>query len=897
MSPSRTADTPWAPVPVPVDLPVAQVWPHLASQVQAWARAHGLALQDLYWLLPFSALLPQARRAFAALGGWQPRVETCQTLARQLAPRRGAAQGLFGGDAITNRLQAAQLLRQQGWGRDWSRSDPRAFAHAVAALVDTAETLRQAAATHAPAQREAWWQDARSRLAVASGPGEFERALARIALEWVAGSLAACPPDTDSLYTAPMGGCVVLRVGGADSLAEAVLAQQLAAGVPGLLLDLDGEPGEAFRVAASGVAPALQRCADAEDEARAATACVLAALQAGGTVALVAQDRETVRRVHALLARAQVPVVDDTGWRVATTRAGARAMALLKAAHSLGHPAGAEDARLDWLKDDTLGRTHPQALVALEALWREQRVSAESAQTARALWAQAESRLAPLVAERSRPLAEWLQCLATLWLGSPDEAQRWQDDAAGRAVLQALRLDANASPSPAWAAVAASTRFTLDEFTAWVDEALEEASVVPDNPPEARVVITPLARVMLRPFTAVVCPGADERRLGVAEPRPDLLGPALSAVLGLPGPQERLRRETLAFVQMLRLPNVTLLHRVADGAEGLGPSPLVQRLVLARAAAHALPDEMPGSLAQLPQRAVAPQPVLAPAPRAGTLWPRSLSASSVEALRTCPYRFYAKVLLGLGQADELDQAASKRDHGTWLHAVLLQFHQGREASADVAADTVRLQQAAAAVDAEQGWTEAELLPFRASFEALVPGYLRWLHAREAVGWHWWQGELDRQVQPSEWGGLGLHGRIDRLDRQTDGRVDLLDYKTANAKSLDDKARSGLEDTQLAFYAALALATGDALPGALSAAYLALDNPREDLRPAEHQGVETHARLLVQCLGLEFERLRDGEPLRALGQGEVCEHCEVRGLCRRDQWALPPPDTQPEGEAP
>ena len=30
-------------------------------------------------------------------------------------------------------------------------------------------------------------------------------------------------------------------------------------------------------------------------------------------------------------------------------------------------------------------------------------------------------------------------------------------------------------------------------------------------------------------------------------------------------------------------------------------------------------------------------------------------------------------------------------------------------------------------------------------------------------------------------------------------------------------------------------------------------------------------------------LEPGEPLQALGQGELCEHCEARGLCRRDHW--------------
>ena len=56
----------------------------------------------------------------------------------------------------------------------------------------------------------------------------------------------------------------------------------------------------------------------------------------------------------------------------------------------------------------------------------------------------------------------------------------------------------------------------------------------------------------------------------------------------------------------------------------------------------------------------------------------------------------------------------------------------------------------------------------------------------------------------------------------------------------------------------------------------------------HPQVQRSAEVLVRELGAEFARLRAGAPLPALGEGEVCENCEVRGLCRRDHW--------PDGEA-
>ena len=34
---------------------------------------------------------------------------------------------------------------------------------------------------------------------------------------------------------------------------------------------------------------------------------------------------------------------------------------------------------------------------------------------------------------------------------------------------------------------------------------------------------------------------------------------------------------------------------------------------------------------------------------------------------------------------------------------------------------------------------------------------------------------------------------------------------------------------------------------------------------------------------ELQALRDGAAMPALGEGRVCETCEARGLCRRDDW--------------
>ena len=91
-------------------------------------------------------------------------------------------------------------------------------------------------------------------------------------------------------------------------------------------------------------------------------------------------------------------------------------------------------------------------------------------------------------------------------------------------------------------------------------------------------------------------------------------------------------------------------------------------------------------------------------------------------------------------------------------------------------------------------------------------------------------------------------------------------------------REPLEDTQLAFYAAL---VGDEVP--VSASYLAIDRTRGLIQIAHHR-VADDARTLVAGIADEMQRLRNGAGLRALGEGSACDYCAARGLCRRDHWA-------------
>ena len=554
-------------------------------------------------------------------------------------------------------------------------------------------------------------------------------------------------------------------------------------------------------------------------------------------------------------------------------------------------PAGAAgDTVLEWLKAWPPARARPVALQSLEAAWRGRR-RVRDRQAAAALWRQAQAWLRPwCAAPVRRPLRDWLDLLVSQ-LERDGTLAELAADAAGRQLLVALRLQPGVTGPAAWQRITAAMRFDLAGFTGWLELALDAATFDPPPDPGALVVLTPLARAIGRPFGAVVVPSSDQERLGAPAPRPALIDDRLAAALGLEHRAGERRRQRLALAQLLRLPSVTFVRRRQQADEAVAESPELAVLRLHSLAAGA--GDLPELAAPVRLRSVGLQPVPRPLPRAPDHLPAVLSASAVGALRDCPYRFFSRSVLRLDEPAEFDAALAKRDYGDWLHLVLQHFHVGRAPGAPATDDAARLHRAAERATRELALDAAQLLPFRASFEAFVPAYLAWLAGREAAGWRFEQGEAAFELAAPQLGATRLAGRIDRIDRNDGGATgatgcedgpgpgpvrEVIDYKTGDAGKFRRLVANPLEDTQLAFYAALL-----GPEGRLQASYLALDGRGAPQRVV-HERVRDSADALLTGLGGELARLRRGTPLPALGEGAVCETCEARGLCRRDHWA-------------
>lgn len=848
---------------------------HWAAQVSA-IRQHfwrwGAHAGRCVVLVPYAQLMAQARQAWQAQagagGGFVPRFETTRNWAQQLAPHEPGEMD-HSADPARNRVLAVRLLEQSTGGRL-----PADIVQAlVEQLLDASAQLAPLAAAVPVEARTEWANRSRDELArlLPGGVAAWEGLVQSVALEWVGHSGFA----TDVLWQHALPGqgldtLVLLQGVQPDPLGEA-LAQ--AWGERSLRLPL------ALAVSTDMCAEAARRvelhaCADAQDEAHRAAACVLAEIAGGHTpVALVAQDRVLTRRISAFLQGAGLPLRDETGWRLSTSHAAARLMAVLRACS----PGASTDEVLDALKHMPCW---PATRVdTLERQWRRDEVSTWAA--ARASEAQRAALPEGMATclddlQAPRPLATWLTDLQLA-------LKRWglwealAADRAGKAVLSALWLPEDNTPVRADWLLAAHRKLGLSAFTAWVRDVLEAANFVPLSPPGAPVVVLPMAQLLARPFAAVVVAGCDDLHLSAAPEPPGQWTPAQCASLGLPGREALAAAARAAWDQLLCQPRLHVLWREHEGDEPVLPNPWVLQLQQARQAlglSMATDPRVPRTLltAEVPP----------PQPSAPGLLPVSLSASAYSDLRECPYRFFALRQLGLGELPELDEAPDKRDMGNWLHRVLKLFHEARPAPRAPDEDRAAIDVLASQVASEMGLDGAHFLPFRAAWPSMREGYLRWLHDEHegppsGPGPSFDVAEVDREAWLGRW---RIRGQLDRIDRQASPEGALavvIDYKTETRSTTEERIKHPMEDTQLAFYAAL-------LPeDTLRAAYLSLGEGAAGAAWLEQTEVLAARDALRKGLPHDLDRVAAGAGMPALGEGRACDFCAARGLCRKDFW--------------
>jgi ATP-dependent helicase/nuclease subunit B len=870
------------------DLKTPVFWRQLCLAIHTNCKEKGIHLSRSVILLPFAQLMPLARRHWAQMypSGFVPQFQTTSNWANQLRSFQPEA-GDISFEMAQDVLKADQLLKTAKLdvfaGLDATGQDL-----ITTRLVEAAHQLAASAAAIHPQKRLAWADEMRQTVfgGIVSPTFANESSIAQLALYWASTSSYA----SDVLFDDALAKCQTDYLFVLEGLQRDPLARSLMQHW-GENTSFLSPPHTELPENLTGIT--LYPVKDAHDEAQLAAACVLRHIEAGRIpVALAATDRALTRRIRAMLATQNVQVRDENGWILSTTRAAAKLMAYLKACAWNA----STDAVLDFLKNtyssdvkmieaDELALLEKAVRKVNRASWASWVAYVKQESTS----ATVDSRLrgndellaitekietARTSLQSPRILSAWLLALRTA-LENSGLLQELQDDLAGVKVIETLHLEGKVHFQ------GLNLRWSLTEFTAWVNTALESTSYKPPYPDLAQVAILPMSQLLARPFAAAVLAGCDEARFDPSPLLPGQWSPSERLALGLITRDEQDAATRAAWHIALQTPVCDVLWRKSETTgEPVLPSPLVQSLQLKLKLNQIANESTEPRIKQVLEANPTPKPQ----PNGSQLPVTRLSASGYSKLRTCPYQFFALQQLGLKEDEELQESLDKREFGLWLHAVLSHFHESLKKSSEVdvntpvagviIAYTAMLNIAKTEVTAAQNIPEDAFLPWEATWPKLRDGYVNWLIGHQAAGWTFDQAEVWRELSVGNFG-LKLVGQLDRIDKSVDGTAMVLDYKTESDSKTKDRLKNPMEDTQLAFYASL---VGDET---LEAAYVNVNE--KESKTYVQKDIDHSRSALIEGILDDMQGISAGKPLPALGEGSACEYCAARGLCRKDFW--------------
>ena len=639
----------------------------------------------------------------------------------------------------------------------------------------------------------------------------------------------------------------------------------------------------------------LTPTAGREQEALAAVAQIARWLDQGvRRIALITQDRLTARRVRALLEREGVLAVDETGWKLSTSRAAAAIDALIETTAGGAYYRDVLDlCKSPYVFSDCDETLRKAAVFILETAVRSGSARAglgrirrgllnyhrEVDEAGKALGLSLLDRIkvaTRYLRQKPAPLPDWINRLNEA-LQAIGALEALRGDAAGQALLdlfESRRAELEGS----------TVLFSFSAWRDWLNREIEAASFR-DGGISSTLVLTPLNAVCMRRFEAALLMGGDAKHLA------PLAGGAffnqsVRRELGLRTRQHaegELRRDLELLLASVPRVVVTWQSEVNGEANLLAPElDLLSTLHQLAWGDNLYRSPLASRRERQPDVATAPGTTRLAAPSAPpSLIPSRVSVSAYASLVACPYRFFARHILGLGEMEEVSEEMDKSEYGALVHRVLERFHRQHPlvSALGQAGALAALQACVIEVFAPAIKENFLALGWRMRWEKHLAAYLQWQFDLENDGWRWAQAEVavSRMLPLADGSSVELYGRIDRIDqRMANGVASLClrDYKAQTLQTIGD----GLpNDVQLPAYALL---HGDAA----EASYIALDDKR-GVKALASGGVlgnlNTEAKAQGQRLSAAFSALHAGAALPAHGISSACRWCEMNNLCRKD----------------
>ena len=616
------------------------------------------------------------------------------------------------------------------------------------------------------------------------------------------------------------------------------------------------------------------------------------------TAALVTPDRMLAERVAAALARWGISVDDSAGQPLSRTPPGAMLLLLARLAADfdpvalislLGHPLVRKGERrtawLDQLRRLDLILREPGLLpgwdgvgarIARQAADPQARGHGRAAEL-QPWWEEVSGALGAMLAPFSAPAAP-ATLLAALQAGT-----EWLT---GDAVWAGPAGRMLAELFDQWALARGDGPALVDpqDFPEMLAQLLGQASVRPPYGGHPRLFIWGLLEARLQRADLMILGGLDEGRWPAATQPDPWLAPGIRRLLGLPAPERQQGMAAHDFASALGAREIVVTRAQRSGGDPAVASRFWLRLA---ALAGDLPEPAPGGvlLTRLaagldvpPGRA---QPAGRPAPQPPAEdRPRKISVTGVDRLARDPFAYYANQMLGLSALDPLSAAPDPRWRGTRVHKLFEDWVRGGATREGFEAELTALREDAA-LDAIA----------RAFWLPRIEPALRWAAAQV------WDRDdrkpLDVEVKGEiTIDGVTLHGKADRVDRDAEGRLAIVDYKSGGAPSA--KAAFDKLDNQLGLLGLIAQRGGmkdiaeapvEALEywslrpdrraggiGKISNTY----GSRSDLKNAG-QAIDHAADALS---GLAADYLFGNAPF---GPGEGAGYGDYDQLMRRDEW--------------
>ena len=512
----------------------------------------------------------------------------------------------------------------------------------------------------------------------------------------------------------------------------------------------------------------------------------------GRTAALVTPDRNLATRVTAQLKRWGIAADDSAGRALSNMPEGTLPVQLVEAAAGrfapvelltlLKHPlVAAGEGRVNWLKQvrelDLLlrGPRPGQGLAVISEkitkATEDSKFDRERAdyETLGAWWTEVAAMLGPIEthsAARDVPLGATIELLRETVTALAGDAA-WSGQA-GRSVADIFtRLSQFSDDGPAL--------IEPSSFAPMLESLLGKVAIRPPQGGHPRIFIWGLIEAQLQRADRMILGGLNEGSWpGIPAPDP-WLAPGIRRRLGLPGLETRIGLSAHDFAGALAANDVILTRSIRDGSAPTIASRFWLRL-------EAMGKGMPkieahsdyAAFARALDAATMVTPAQRPRPKpSAEQRPKRISVTAVDRLKADPFAFYAQSVLKLRSLDTIDAEPTAAWRGTAVHDILEQWsiHDDHDPAKLVArARDLMASPAAHAV-------------IRAMWQPRLMEAINWVADEMTACIEAGRNPiLFEQKGEAEIAGVTLHGIADRIDRNADKTLAIVDYKTGQPPS-------------------------------------------------------------------------------------------------------------------